>query len=138
MVVNRIIQLDHMTMGRVMFGVGPGLLTTDALMQGVDVKETRSMMAEAIEVIMPLLRGEQVTHKGRWFTLNKARTHLLPYTQPHPEVAVASAITPSGGMLAGKYGFGMLCVAATETSGFDALGENWKIANQIAPQARVR
>jgi limonene 1,2-monooxygenase len=30
MVANRIIQLDHMTMGRVMFGVGPGLLPTDA------------------------------------------------------------------------------------------------------------
>jgi alkanesulfonate monooxygenase SsuD/methylene tetrahydromethanopterin reductase-like flavin-dependent oxidoreductase (luciferase family) len=26
MVANRIIQLDHMTMGRVMFGAGPGLL----------------------------------------------------------------------------------------------------------------
>jgi limonene 1,2-monooxygenase len=123
-----------MTMGRVMFGVGPGILTTDALMMGVDLKETRSMMTEAIEVIMPLLRGEEVTHKGRWFTLNKARVHLLPYTQPHPEVVVASAITPSGGMLAGKHGFGMLCVAATETSGFDVLGENWKIANQIAAE----
>jgi len=134
MVVNRIIQLDHMTMGRVMFGVGPGLLTTDALMMGIDVKETRTLMTEAIEVILPLLRGEEVTHKGRWFTLNKARTHLRPYTQPHPEVAVASAITPSGGMLAGKHGFGMLCVAATETSGFDVLGENWKVANQIAAE----
>ena len=30
MVANRIIQLDHMTMGRVMFGMGPGLLPTDA------------------------------------------------------------------------------------------------------------
>lgn len=134
MVANRIIQLDHMTMGRVMFGVGPGLLTTDALMMGVDVKETRSMMTEAIGVILPLLRGEEVTHKGRWFTLNKARVHLLPYTQPHPEVVVASAITPSGGMLAGKHGFGMLCVAATETAAFDVLGANWKIANQIAAE----
>ena len=30
MVANRILQLDHMTMGRVMFGMGPGLLPTDA------------------------------------------------------------------------------------------------------------
>jgi limonene 1,2-monooxygenase len=134
MVANRIIQLDHMTMGRVMFGVGPGILTTDALMMGVDLKETRSMMTEAIGVILPLLRGEEVTHHGRWFTLNKARVHLLPYTQPHPEVVVASAITPSGGMLAGKHGFGMLCVAATEAAGYDVLGENWKIANQIAAE----
>jgi limonene 1,2-monooxygenase len=132
MVANRIIQLDHMTMGRVMFGVGPGLLPTDAKMLAVDIKSQRDMMVEALEVILPLLRGEEVTHKSTWFNLNRARTHLLPYTYPHPEVAVASAITPSGGMLAGRLGLGMLCVAATETAGFDVLGENWKVANAVA------
>jgi limonene 1,2-monooxygenase len=29
-------------------------------------------------------------------------------------------------------GFGMLCVAATQTGGYDALGINWKIANDVA------
>ena len=134
MVANRIIQLDHMTMGRVMFGAGPGLLPTDATMLGVDIKSQRDMMVEALEVILELLRGEEVTHKASWFNLNRARTHLLPYTYPHPEVAVASAITPSGGMLAGRLGLGMLCVAATETAGFDVLGENWKVANAIAAE----
>jgi limonene 1,2-monooxygenase len=134
MVANRIIQLDHMTMGRVMFGAGPGLLPTDATMLGVDIKSQRDMMVEALEVILQLLRGEEVTHKASWFNLNRARTHLLPYTYPHPEVAVASAITPSGGMLAGRLGLGMLCVAATETAGFDVLGENWKVANAIAAE----
>ena len=28
----------------------------------------------------------------------------------------------------------MLCVAATETQGFNVLGENWTIANQIAAE----
>lgn len=134
MVVERIIQLDHMTMGRVMFGVGPGLLPTDALMMGVDIQRQRHMMVEAIDVILPLLRGEEVTVDGGWFKLDRARTHLRPYTQPYPEISVASAVTPSGGMLAGKHGFGMLCVAATEPVGFDVLGENWKVANEIAAE----
>jgi limonene 1,2-monooxygenase len=134
MVANRIIQLDHMTMGRAMFGVGPGLLPTDALMLGIDIKAQREMMVEALEVILPLLRGEEVSHQGSWFTLNRARVHFLPYTHPHPEIAVASAITPSGGMLAGRLGLGMLCVAATETAGFDVLGENWKVANAVAAE----
>ena len=134
MVANRIIQLDHMTMGRIMFGVGPGLLTTDATMLGVDIKAQRDMMVEALEVILPLLRGEEVTHKASWFNLNRAKVHLLPYQKPHPEVAVASAITPSGGMTAGRHGLGMLCVAATETAGFDVLAENWKVANQVAAE----
>ena len=134
MVANRIIQLDHMTMGRVMFGVGPGLLPTDATMLGIDIKSQRDKMIEALAVILPLLRGEEVTANGSWFTLNRARVHLMPYQNPHPEIVVASAITPSGGMLAGKHGFGMLCVAATETAGFDVLGENWKVANEVAAE----
>lgn len=137
MVANRILQLDHMTMGRVIFGMGPGLLPTDADMIGVDIKSLREKLTEVAEIIVPLLSGEEVTHKTDWYTLNKARTHLLPYTQPHPEITVASAITPSGGMLAGKYGFGMLCVAATETAGFDVLDENWKIANEVAAETGV-
>jgi limonene 1,2-monooxygenase len=134
MVANRIIQLDHMTMGRVMFGAGPGLLTTDAKMLGVDIKAQRDLMAEALEVILRLFRGETVTAKSSWYDLNNAQVHLLPYSDPYPEVAVASAITPSGGMLAGRYGLGMLCVAATETAGFDVLAENWKIANEVGAE----
>lgn len=137
MVANRILQLDHMTMGRVMFGMGPGLLPTDAEMIGVEIKSLRTKLEEVAQIIVPLLSGEEVTHETSWYRLNKARTHLRPYTLPHPEIAVASAITPSGGMLAGKYGFGMLCVAATETAGFDVLDENWKIANQVAAENGV-
>jgi limonene 1,2-monooxygenase len=49
-------------------------------------------------------------------------------------VCVASSVTPSGGKLAGRHGFGMLCVAATQTGGYDALGINWKIANDTAAE----
>ena len=37
MLADRINQLDHMTRGRVMFGVGPGALPSDAFMMGIDV-----------------------------------------------------------------------------------------------------
>ena len=134
MVANRILQLDHMTMGRVMFGMGPGLLPTDAEMIGRDIKRLRDMLTEAAEVMVRLLSGEEVTHQTDWYKLERARTHLMPYTRPHPPISVASAITPSGGMLAGLHGFGMLCVAATESAGFDVLDENWKIANQVAAE----
>src|SRR6202050_2252685 len=95
-VANRIIQLDHMTMGRIMFGAGPGLLATDATMLGVNIKAQRDMMVESLEVILRLFKGEEVTVKTSWFTLDRAKVHILPYSHPHPEVVVASAITPSG------------------------------------------
>jgi limonene 1,2-monooxygenase len=134
MVADRIVQLDHMTRGRVMFGAGPGLLASDAIMMGIDPITQRDRMAESLDAILRLFRGETVTEKTEWYTMEGARLHLLPYTKPYPEVAVVSAVTPSGGRLAGKYDLGMICVAATNPFGFDALGSNWAIANDIATQ----
>ncbi|MEI9931183.1 MAG: LLM class flavin-dependent oxidoreductase [Rhizomicrobium sp.] len=115
-VANRVIQLDHQSRGRVMFGFGPGLLVTDALMFGIDPNTTRERMAQALDVILRLLDGQTVTEKTDWYNLVNARVHLLPYTQPRPQIAVASAATPSGGKLAGRYNLAMLCVAATDAS----------------------
>src|SRR5438128_8097856 len=85
-VANRIIQLDHMTRGRVMFGAGPGLLASDALMMGIEPMIQRDRMAEALDAILRLFRGEIVTEKTDWYTREGARLHLLPYTRPYPEV----------------------------------------------------
>jgi limonene 1,2-monooxygenase len=133
-VANRIIQLDHMTRGRVMLGVGPGLLASDALMMRIEPEATRDRLQEGLDVILRLLAGEAVTEDSEWYRLRDARTHLRPYTQPFPEVCVASAVTPSGGRLAGRYNLGMLCVAAGERAGFDALDTNWKVAGEIAAE----
>ncbi|MEX1008714.1 MAG: LLM class flavin-dependent oxidoreductase [Acidimicrobiia bacterium] len=133
-VANRIIQLDHMTRGRVMFGAGPGLLASDALMMGIEPEDTRDRMEQGIDVILRLFRGEFVTEETDWYVMRDAHTHLRPYTQPHPEVCVASAVTPSGGRMAGKYDLGMLCVAAGERAGFDALANNWQVACEIAAE----
>jgi len=61
MLADRINQLDHITRGRVMFGVGPGSLPSDAIMMGIDVQKQRDMMDEALDVLVPLLRGETVS-----------------------------------------------------------------------------
>ncbi|HEY7976702.1 MAG TPA: LLM class flavin-dependent oxidoreductase [Rhizomicrobium sp.] len=134
MAANRMIQLDHQTRGRVMFGVGPGLLPSDAFSMGIDPSTQRDRMVEAIEVILRLWKGERVTHKTDWFTLQDATCQLLPFSDPYPEICVASSVTPSGGKLAGKHGFGMLCVAATQAGGYDALAINWEIANKTASE----
>jgi limonene 1,2-monooxygenase len=134
MAANRIVQLDHMTMGRCMFGFGPGLLASDAIMLGIDPSTQRERMVEGIDLILRLMAGETVTERTDWYNLVEARLHLLPFTRPRPEILVASSVTPSGGRVAGTYGLGMLCVAATNPYGFDALGVNWKIANDVAAE----
>src|SRR5207253_3742962 len=55
MVANRMILLDHLTKGRVMLGVGPGALATDAYMLGIDPLTQRPRMDEALGILMRLL-----------------------------------------------------------------------------------
>jgi len=132
MVADRMIQLDLQTRGRAMFGFGPGLLVSDAMMLGLDPDKQRDRMAESLHVIMRLLKGEVVTHKSDWFELHEARLHLKSFTRPRPEVAVTSTFTPNGAKLAGQYGLGMLCVAASAPAGYNVLDTNWRIANEVA------
>src|SRR6201982_353020 len=73
MVADRIVQLDHHTRGRVMFGAGPGLLASDALMLGINPMSQRDRMAEGIDVILRLFRDETVTEKTDWYTLVNER-----------------------------------------------------------------
>jgi limonene 1,2-monooxygenase len=122
---DRMVLLDHLTRGRVMIGVGPGALPSDAFMMGIDPLRQRDMMIESAEVIVRLLRGETVSAKTDWFTLDDARLQLLPYAREGIELAVASTSSPSGATLAGRLGLAMLSLSATDPSGFDALDANW-------------
>jgi limonene 1,2-monooxygenase len=132
MVADRIVQLDHQTRGRAMFGFGPGFLVSDARMMGLDPNTTRERMVEALEVIVRLLAGETVSHDGAWFTLREASLHLTPYTRPRPYIAVTSARTPNGAKTAGRLGLGLLCVSAGSPDGYDVLDTNWAIAQETA------
>jgi limonene 1,2-monooxygenase len=135
MTAQRIVQLDHMTRGRVMLGVGPGALPSDAVMLGIDPAVQRARMEEALEVILHLLRtDEPITVESDWFTLRDARLHLRPYTHPHPEVAVAAMISPSGPRAAGKHGCSLLSIGATQRAGIDLLGQAWEVMEERSAQ----
>jgi limonene 1,2-monooxygenase len=131
MTANRIAQLDHLTQGRLMFGAGPGLLVSDAYMLGLDATESRDKLDQGLSVITRLLRGEWVTEKSSWYDLHEAHCQILPMSDAL-ELCVASTFSPNGGKLAAKYQAGMLCLASTAISGFDALSTNWKIACETA------
>jgi limonene 1,2-monooxygenase len=131
---DRIVLLDHLTRGRVMLGVGPGALPSDAYMMGIDPARQRDMMEESLEAILLLLAGETVTMETDWFTLVKARLQLRPYQRPMPEVAVAAQISPAGPRLAGRFGLSLLSLGATTEGGFDVLGAHWETASERAEE----
>lgn len=134
MLADRINQLDHMTRGRVMFGVGPGSLSSDAYLMGIPIEKQRDRMDEALAVLVRLLRGEEVTYECEWFQLKGARLQMTPYSRPSVEIAVASQVSPTGARAAGTHGLGLLSLGATSTGGFNALSSNWAIAEEMAAE----
>ncbi len=132
---DRIVQLDHMTRGRTMFGVGPGALPSDAYMMGIPPDTQRLRMEESLGAIIQLLTSNQpVNMETDWFTLKDARLQLRPYTYPHFEIAVAATVSPAGPRTAGRYGAGLLSLGATSMGGFAVLGDHWKVWNDQAKE----
>jgi limonene 1,2-monooxygenase len=129
---DRMRQLEYLTKGRVMMGVGPGALPSDAFMQGVPTAKARDRMEESLDAIVRLLAGETVTAETEWFTLNQARLHLAPYHESGLEIAVANQVSPTGARSAGRLGLSLLSIGATSSGGFNALATSWKIAEDMA------
>ncbi|PKB71851.1 MAG: monooxygenase [SAR202 cluster bacterium Io17-Chloro-G6] len=137
MVANRMIQLDHMTHGRVLLGVGPGALPGDAYMMGIPHETQRERMDESLGVIMRLFNEtEPITYKSDWFELKEAMVHLRPYQQPHMPVAVASVQSPAGVTLAGKHGASVLTITVPRdpSAGPSDLQGLWAIAEESAAE----
>jgi limonene 1,2-monooxygenase len=127
------VQLDYMTGGRVIFGSGPGALASDAHTLGIDPMLLRDRQDEAIGVIRRLMRGERITMKSDWFTLQDAALQLLPLQEDMP-FAVASQISPSGMTLAGKHGIGVISIGSLSEEGLNALPTQWGFAESAAAE----
>jgi limonene 1,2-monooxygenase len=137
LLADRLVMLDHLTRGRLIFGAGPGALPTDAYIMGIDPVEQRRMMEESLEAILALFTSEEpVSRETDWFVMREARLQVRPYSWPHPEVAVAAMISPSGPRLAGKHGVSLLSLSMSAAAeGFAAIGQAWGVVEEQAARA---
>lgn len=133
--LDRIIQLDHLTRGRLIFGVGAGALALDSTMIGHDPMEARRMMEESLEVMTELLRFDApVSRTTDWFQLRDGYLQLAPF-QERLDIRVAVFRSPSGPRLAGRFGAGMLSFGASAAIGLGSenpMTTAWEIATERA------
>lgn len=113
---NRVAMLDHLSEGRLNFGVAASGLPSDWAMYNVDGMsgQNRDMTREALEIILRLWSEEgSFTHKGKYWNVTKPETmfgtlrpHLKPLQSPHPPIGVAGLSKNSDTLkLAGERGF---------------------------------
>lgn len=137
MVADRIVLLDHLTRGRINFGVGPGGHITDARMLGIDPALLRPRMAEALDAIVRLMTDpEPFSVTTDWFSLTDAVLQLRPFQSPHPPIAVTSMESPAGMALAGRHGAGVLSLTVAKgPRGPIDLAAQWRVAEEEAERA---
>jgi coenzyme F420-dependent glucose-6-phosphate dehydrogenase len=83
--------------------------------------ERLEMLEEAVEIIRKLWGGDEVTHRGEYYTVPEARLYTVPEEPPPIYVAAAK---PQAAELAGRIGDGLISTAPDEklVSGFEDAG----------------
>ena len=99
--------------GRFFLGVGTGENLNEHILgdRWPNADERLERLEEAVDLIRELWEGDLVTHRGRHFTVDRARLYTLP-DEP-PPLAVAAA-APKAAELAGRLGDALISVAPTE------------------------
>lgn len=132
LLADRMVQLDLMLRGRLMWGLGSGSLAQDASILGLDPLQARRMTEEGTEAILALLCYDgPISRKSDWFEINEGSLHLPPYNL-EMDIRVASMASPSGPILAGKYGLGIFQFGVV--GGDNPLARTWRIAQETAEQ----
>jgi alkanesulfonate monooxygenase SsuD/methylene tetrahydromethanopterin reductase-like flavin-dependent oxidoreductase (luciferase family) len=151
--------LDHLSGGRLLFGVGPGGLATDFELFGTQDFENRGEATiEAVEMILKLWTSNPPFDiKGKYWSIKVEKNLVLgsgigyltrPLQQPHPPIAT-SAVSPFSGSIRtaaqrGCYPIsGNFCPTTTVAShwkvycdgcpdvGREPDGSNWRVARTI-------
>jgi G6PDH family F420-dependent oxidoreductase len=98
-----------LTRGRFRLGVGTGEALNEHILgdRWPDAEERLEMLEEAVDVIRELFTGQQVTHRGRHYTVDTARLYSLP---EDPPPILISGFGEKAVKLAGRIGDGFVSV----------------------------
>jgi probable F420-dependent oxidoreductase len=78
--------LDVLSGGRFTLAVGAGYLKGEFAALGVDHSERNELFDEALDVLVAIWTGDDVSVEGRHFSARGVTAHPRPLTQPHPPI----------------------------------------------------
>jgi alkanesulfonate monooxygenase SsuD/methylene tetrahydromethanopterin reductase-like flavin-dependent oxidoreductase (luciferase family) len=138
--------LDHLSEGRMIFGISTGGLPSDfELFKNLDAKIRTEKMVESADMILKLWSGDSpIELKGKHWDISLKDfvipalgigSFLKPYQLPHPPMAVSAASPSSGSVrLAGSRGWGFIsahfCTRASIASHWRAYLEGCEAAKR--------
>lgn len=86
--------LDHMSGGRVIFGVGYGWNKEEMAHHGVAYAERRALLREKIMMMKSLWSDEEASYSGDKLELESSWAWPKPLQKPHPPILMGGAVGP--------------------------------------------
>jgi alkanesulfonate monooxygenase SsuD/methylene tetrahydromethanopterin reductase-like flavin-dependent oxidoreductase (luciferase family) len=83
--------VDHLSGGRLIFGVGRSGFAHTYATYGVDYGESRERFAEVLEILKKAFTEESFSYKGQYYAYDNVRLSPRPLTRPWPEIRIAAA-----------------------------------------------
>ena len=82
--IEEVCMLDQLSNGRLDLGFGRGISPYELGYFGVDPTESRSIMEEALEVLVKGMTQARLTYHGKYFQFQDVPMELQPLQQPYP------------------------------------------------------
>lgn len=96
--------VDHISQGRLIFGIGRSSFPKSYQGYGVPYSESRDMFQENLDIILKSWTEERLNHEGKYYTFEDVAVMPQPYQTPHPPIIIA-ANTPDTFPVVGHQGF---------------------------------
>jgi len=125
-VAERVAMIDHLSGGRMEFGVGRGSSTTEQGGFGIDDPDlTKEMFDEALPQIVRMWDETAYSYDGTHFSMPTRNVLPKPFTDPHPPLWVAAG-NPDTFVKAARLGLGVLCFALSSPESLKPMIESYK------------
>ena len=82
--------VDHLSQGRLVFGVGRSGFPRTYLAYGISYAESRERFAEVLKLMKRIWVEPQVTHEGKYYACRDVTLSPRPYRKPYPPIRVAA------------------------------------------------
>ncbi|MGH7153315.1 MAG: LLM class flavin-dependent oxidoreductase [Acetobacteraceae bacterium] len=106
--------VDHISHGRLIFGVGRSGFPRTYDAYGISYAESRERFAEVLEIVRRAWTQERFSFDGQFYHFEDICLVPKPFQQPHPEIRVA-ATSPDTYPAIGTLGFPIFCAVRLGT-----------------------
>jgi alkanesulfonate monooxygenase SsuD/methylene tetrahydromethanopterin reductase-like flavin-dependent oxidoreductase (luciferase family) len=89
-IAEEIATLDHISQGRLEFGIGRSGVVRSYDTYGIPYDESQGRFREGLEIILQAWKGEPFSYEGQYYQVKNATVSPRPYQSPHPPLRMAA------------------------------------------------